>query len=227
MSKDQIVLEVAKRDLTGKKLKKLRQQGIVPAVVYGAETDPVNIQIEIGPLQKAIVEAGTHSLVALRLDSQDTNTLIKSVERDPVSRLPIAVNFQAVSADEIVRTEVPLQITDEDLSPAKKAGLIILQDIENIEIKAKSADLPDAITVSAEKLVEHGDKLLISDLVLPSGVELVQEDQDQVIASVWEPSAIAAQNAAIEEENAKAAEEAADTSAAEGSEEPKEEPAKE
>lgn len=212
MSRDKIILNVTKRELKGKQLKALRSDGVVPAVVYGREREPINIQIEMNPLLKVIAEAGTHTPVSIHLDDSDITTIIKSVERHPVSRLPIAVNFQAVSADQAVKTEVPIEIVDEDESVAKKSGLIILQDIERIEIKAKPADLPEALTVSARDLKEHGDKLLIKDIIVPSGVELLHEDENLTIASVWEPSAIAAQNAAADEA-AKAEAEAAETPA--------------
>lgn len=213
MSRDKIILNATKRELKGKKLKSLRTDGIVPAVVYGRDREPIDIQIEMGTLLKVITEAGTHTPVSVHLDDSDITTIIKSVKRDPVSRLPITVNFQAVSADQVVKTEVPIEIVDEDESDAKKSGLIILQDIERIEIKAKPADLPESLTISARDLKEHGDKLLIKDIIVPSGIELLYEDENLAIASVWEPSAIAAQNAAADEAaKAEAEAEAAETS---------------
>ncbi|MDR1300122.1 MAG: 50S ribosomal protein L25 [Candidatus Nomurabacteria bacterium] len=213
MSQDKIILSIEKRELQGKKLKKLRARGIVPAVVYGAKQEPINVQIEMNPLLKIIATAGTHTPIDLVVDGKAINVLIKSVERDVVKRTPIAVDFQAIAADQIVKTEIPLHITDEDDSVAKKSGLIILQDIERVEVKAKPADLPEALTVSAAKLEKHGDKLLISDIIVPAGVEILHENPELTIASVFEPSVIAAQNAALDEKNKeeKPAEEGAET----------------
>lgn len=210
MSQDKIILNVTKRELEGKNLKDLRAQGIVPAVIYGREIEPINIQVEINSLLKVVATAGTHATVVVQLDDREITTIIKSVQRDPVSRLPLSVDFQAVSATQAVKTEVPIKIIDEDESVAKKAGLIILQDVERIEVKAKPADLPKSLVVSAGALKEHGDKLLIKDIVVPAGVELINEDENLIIASVWEPSAIAAQNAAADEA-AKAEAESAET----------------
>jgi large subunit ribosomal protein L25 len=216
VSKEEIILSAKKRDLTGKDAKKVRLEGEVPAVVYGRKHEPVDIQVEMNPLLKAIEAAGTHAPIKISLDGKGITAIIKSVERDVVSRLPLAVNFQAVSADEEVKTEVPIRIIDEEESPAKKAALLIIQDIDEIEVKAKPADLPEALEVSAKTLAGHGDRLHVKDLIVPKGVTILEEDTEKAIVSVWEPSAIAAQNAAADaaaEKEREATGEAAETPA--------------
>jgi large subunit ribosomal protein L25 len=215
-SQEKIILKVEKREATGKQVKKLRATGLVPGSVYGAKQEPISIQIELNPLVRAVELAGTHTPVEIDLDGLKLNAIIKTVERDVVKRTPTHVAFQAVAADQIIKTEVPLHIIDEDESIAKKSGLVILQDIERIEVKAKPADLPEALTISAAALEKHGDKLLVADIKVPEGVELLHENPDQAVASVYEPSAIAAKNAAIDEANAKEAATEGETETTEG-----------
>jgi hypothetical protein len=97
-------------------------------------------------------------------------------------------------------------LVGESESAAAKAGLIILPTLEQIEIRVKVSEMPDKIEVDASKLIEHGDKLLMSDIKIPSGVEVMDYDPELVVASVWEPAALEAKNAAAD----KAADEARD-----------------
>ena len=80
-----------------------------------------------------------------------------------------------------------------ELSPAERSGLIVLNNLESITVEALPEDLPDVLYFNAEKLVEVGDHILVSELMLPSGVK-VKNEPNQPIASVFEPSAVAAAN---------------------------------
>jgi large subunit ribosomal protein L25 len=203
MSTDRISLVVSKREVSGKKVAKLREQGIIPAVIYGADFTPVNVEAPIVALQKTVAAAGMHTPVELVLDGKKQTAIIKTIDVDHVRNRLQHISFQAVSKDEIVTTRVPIVIDDEDESEAKKAGLIILQSVEDLEIKAKPDDLPEALHVSAASLHEHGDKLTVADVAIPDGVELVDPDDDiseLTIASVYEPSALAAANEQADEQ---------------------------
>ena len=92
--------------------------------------------------------------------------------------------------------EVPIRLVGEGESEAEKAGLVVLQAIETIEIKAKPADLPEAIEVSIVKLATTDDKLTLEQLELPRGVNFADNEQDTslVVANVYEPAALQAAN---------------------------------
>jgi large subunit ribosomal protein L25 len=103
------------------------------------------------------------------------------------------VSFQAISADQIVTTEVPIEAVAFDESEAGKAGLEVMQSIESIEIKAKPADLPEKLEVDAAGTKEPGDRLTVADIALPSGVSLADADEAELtIASIIDPAAEAA-----------------------------------
>ena len=106
--------------------------------------------------------------------------------------------FQTIKQNERLETEVEIELIGLDESPAKKAGLIILQALDKIEIKALPADLPESLSISAETLIDEDSKLLLKDVKLPKGVEYADVDQDLelVIANVYEPSALESANAA-------------------------------
>ena len=142
---DKIVLNVEKRQATGKQVAKLRQDGLVPAVVYGREFTPTNIQFSQQEARRIVRKAGTHTPIEITLGDKKSTTLIKSIDYAPARADVTHISFQAVRDDEVVTTEVPLVLVGEAESAAAKAGLIILPTLEQVEIRAKVAELPDKI----------------------------------------------------------------------------------
>lgn len=195
---DKINLTLAARELQGKKVVNVRKQGFVPGVVYGHGFDPILVQAPYGAVEKVVYTAGKHAAVHLTIDKKKKIALIKDVDRDPVKARIRHVAFHAVKANEKVEAEVPIHLVGEGESEAEKAGLIVLQAIEAIEIKAIPADLPDALEVSMEKLKTQEDKILLSDITLPENVEFAdaEQDLDLVVANVYEPAALEAANEA-------------------------------
>ncbi len=203
---DKITLKVDEREVHGKKVAKLRKEGLTPGVVYGPGMEPVAIQVAEGELKKVVAAAGKHTPVHLTGKTRRI-AMIKDADIDPTKNAVRHISFHAVRADQPVTAEVPIRLVGEGESEAEKAGLIILQNLDHIEVKALPMDLPEALEVSVLSLKEDGEKLTVADITLPAGVELVEhdsghheDDEEQhsitelQVASVWEPSALAAQN---------------------------------
>lgn len=205
-------LNLAARTVAGKKLATLRAQDQIPSVVYGGQKDPIMTQSAYNETEKVLRGAGYHSPVDLTIDGQKQMAIIKHVDVDPRSRKIVNVEFQAVSADEVVTATAPIVLAGFDGSPASKLHYTLLQVMEEIEIKAKPSELPSELTIDASQLATLEDKLTIADLVLPQGVELADKEleSDQIVASLYDP---AAEAAAREAEDAAAAE-AGETAAA-------------
>lgn len=195
---DKINLKLDIRELQGKKVVRLRKEGLVPGVVYGHGFDPMLVSTDYGTIEKVVREAGKHTPVHLTVDNKKKIALIKDIDRDPVRSRIRHVSFHAVKANEVVTAQVPIRLVGLGESEAEKAGLIVLQAIETVEVKAKPADLPEALELSVEVLKTDEDKLLLSDVTLPEGVEYADVDQDLelVIANVYEPAALEAANEA-------------------------------
>ncbi|MFZ1802028.1 MAG: 50S ribosomal protein L25 [Candidatus Saccharimonas aalborgensis] len=208
---DKISLKIEARDVHGKKVARLRAQGLTPAVVYGPGMEPQSVQADAGEVRKVVASAGKHTPVNLT-GAKKRIAMIKSVEYDPAKLGVIRhVAFHAVKADEPVHAEVPVRLVGEGESAAERAGLVVLQTIEKLEVKALPMDLPEALEVSILELAEAGDRVTVGNIVLPQGVEIVEhsdghvdEDEeaekpsimDLVVASVYEPSALQAANEA-------------------------------
>jgi large subunit ribosomal protein L25 len=208
-------LNLTKRELTGKKAKSLRAQGIVPSVVFGGK-EPILTQSEYVETDKAVRAAGYHSPIDLVIDGKKQMAMVKNVAIDPVKHAFINIEFQAIKANAVVEATAPIAIVNYETSDASKAHLEILHVLEEIEVKAKPADLPEAIEVDASKLAAAGDRLTIADIKLPKGVEFADKeiDTEAVIANVYDPAEEAAERDAKAEadktaEETRAAEEAA------------------
>jgi large subunit ribosomal protein L25 len=195
---DKINLVLDQRTQQGKKAAGLRKQGLVPGIIYGQGFDPIMVQSEYNVLEKVVREAGKHTPVYATIAGKKKITMIKDIDRDPVKSRIRHVSFHAVKANEAVTAEVPIVLIGEGESPAEKAGLMVLQALENVEVKALPANLPSALEVSMVGLESPGDDLTLADVTLPENVEFADPDQDLslVIANVYEPSALQAANEA-------------------------------
>lgn len=194
-------LTLEKREVTGKKLKNLRAEGIIPSVVYGAG-EPINTASEYVGTEKVLLEAGYHSPIDLDIAGKKQLAIVKDVQLDPVSRKIVNVEFHAISADAAVEATTPIVIINFETSEASKIyHFAMTQVMEEIDVKAKPADLPKELTVDASKLSSVDDKLVLSDIKLPNGVEFTDKEMsaDQVIASLYDPAAEAAAREAEEE----------------------------
>ncbi len=207
-------LSLEKRVATGKQLKSLRAEGQIPSVVYGGEA-PVLTTSSYNATEKVLNEAGYHSPIQLDLAGKAQLAIVKNIDIDPVSRRIINVEFQAVSADEIVEAITPITIVNFEASEASKKHYVILQVMEDVEVKAQPTNLPQEIIVDGSKLAELDDKLTLADLQLPEGVALADKElaETTVIANVYDPAAEAAAREA-EDAAAKAADASAEAAPA-------------
>lgn len=194
-------LTLEKREVIGKKLKTLRAAGMIPSVVYGGK-EPILASSEYVATEKVLAGAGYHSPIDLDIAGKKQLAIVKDVQIDPVSRKIINIEFQGISANEVVEATTPIVIVNFEGSDASKLyHFALTQAIEEIDVKAKPSDLPKELTIDAADLKEADDKLTIADIVLPSGVELADKelDADQVVASVYDPAAEAAAREAEDE----------------------------
>ncbi|MDB5183694.1 MAG: rplY [Candidatus Saccharibacteria bacterium] len=189
-------LKLDERVATGKQVAKLRHEGLVPSVVYGADSEPINTQSGIVETTKVSRSAGKHSPVTLTIDGKKRLAIIKTLDYDPVKHQLRHVAFHAIKMDDVITTEVPIHLIGIGESAAEKAGLVVLQAIEHVIIKAKPASLPESLELSIKDLATTDDKLTLSDIKLPEGVEFndIEQDTDLVVANVYEPSALQAAN---------------------------------
>lgn len=190
---EKVVLTVEERNVIGKKVKQLRKQGFVPAIVYGSEMEPVAVQAETVAATKAWRTAGKHQPVEITIGGKTRLAMIKSADLQPVKRSLRHLSLHVVKQNEKVETEVAVHVTNAGETPAEKAGLVVLKTIETVQIAALPKSLPDAVEVPGEKLAEAGDHVTVADILPIDGVTVLS-DPDQIVATVYEPGALQAAN---------------------------------
>jgi len=193
---DKLNLSLNARTIHGKKVAKLRREGFVPSVVYGGQDTPIATQSPTVETLKVARAAGKHTPIDLMIDGKKKLAIIKDIDIDPVRHELRHVAFHTIKQNDVITTEVPVVLIGQGESEAEKAGLVVLQAIEHLEVKAKPADLPESIELTIADLASTDDKITVGDIKLPQGVEFADMEQDLelVIANVYEPSALQAAN---------------------------------
>ncbi|PWH16288.1 MAG: 50S ribosomal protein L25 [Anaerolineae bacterium] len=182
---ENIVIEAVKRDVIGKKVKALRRQGKLPAIVYGHQFDPLPILLDYRQASRALAGVSSSQLIELNVEGQKIPVLVRERQHHPISGNMLHIDFYAVSMTEALRAFVPIELEGE--APAvKDFGGVVVSGLEEIEVECLPKDLPEKITVDLTKLEKIGDGVYVKDLVLPSGVEVLT-DGDEMIVLITAP----------------------------------------
>jgi large subunit ribosomal protein L25 len=153
--------------------RRLRRASQVPAILYGAKADPVSIQLVHNDVWLASQHEWFYSsILNLELDGASQKVLLRDMQRHPYKAQIMHIDFQRVSENEAIRVSVPLHFINQEKSPAgKTGGVVILHELNELGISCLPKDLPEFIEVDLAALTE-GDILHLSDLKLPTGVEI-------------------------------------------------------
>lgn len=201
-------LKVEKREITGKAVKKLRREGILPGNVYGKDLKSQAVQLPLKDFQKVFDIVHETGLVDLGLGSETIPVLIHNVAIDPRSSTPLHADFFKVNLKEKITAKIPLIAVGEPKAVVDKIGLLE-QPVMELEVEALPTDLPENIEVNVESLAAVDEQIAVSDLKMPEGVEALSEPS-QVIFKIGELVTKEMEEQAAADE-AEAAEAAAET----------------
>lgn len=199
-------LEVAKRNVTGKKVRFLRREGIVPGNLYGHGIDSISIQADAKTLKHLLAQVGQTVLISLKVAGAEapTKVLVREVQRNPINDELLHVEFYQVKMTEKIKTDVPLVFVGEApvLKKIKDSSLIHIMD--SLHIEALPDDLPHNLEVDISGLEEIDHVIHVKDVPLSKGVTLLS-DEEQVVVKVVEArkaeeevEAVPAEAAAVE-----------------------------
>lgn len=177
-------LQAEKREVFGRKVKKLRKNGIIPANVSGKHIKSFSVQVKADEFKKVFDLAGETGVVGLAVDGSVHPVLIHEIHKDPVYNLPLHVDFLEVNLSEKVTATVPVEIVGESPAVASEEGVLV-QQMHEVEVEALPKDLPQKLVVDISKLATLEDQIFISDIKLPEGVTMIANEAD-VVASVAE-----------------------------------------
>jgi large subunit ribosomal protein L25 len=183
----QLSLKAKTREVLGGKVKKVRAEGLLPAVLYGPKTKNLPLAVDHKEFEEVYKQAGESSIIYLEIEGKKGKfpVLIHEIQKDPLTDKIIHVDFYQPDLEKKVVAWVPLVIVGE--SPAvKNLGGTLVKNITEIEVKALPLNLPHEIKINAEDLKTFDDEILVKDLKVPEGVEILKHP-DEVIISVSPP----------------------------------------
>lgn len=159
--------------------RRLRRASRVPAIVYGGKEQPVSVELDHNEIYHALRKEQFHaSILQMQLEGQSHQVLLRSVQWHPYKQIVMHVDFQRVSADQVLNTKVPLHFTNAEASPAVKLSAAIISHVmTDLEISCLPANLPQFIEVDLTKLV-GGASIHLADITLPKGVTYIAHRGD-------------------------------------------------
>jgi large subunit ribosomal protein L25 len=182
---EEIRLQANKRTIIGKRVNTLRQEGLIPAIVYGGEGEPIPIELDAKDAIKILNETSTSTLITLKVGKDDHRVLLRDIQYDVIRRIPIHVDFLRVEMDTAIRTTVPIDFIGE-APGVKELGGVLVTGLDELEIEALPADLPDKVVVDLEVLKEIDSMITVADVFVGKGVEVLTEPEEVIAHIVYQ-----------------------------------------
>ena len=189
-----VALTAQSRRETGKgAARTLRRQALIPAVFYGPEIDPVHLSLNYRDLEKLIrTGAGENVIIDLAIETGESSlshrAMLKEIQLDPVKQTIMHVDLYEISLDKKIEVEVPIILTG--TAKGVSDGGILQQVSRTVEISCLPDNIPDAFELEVTTL-DIGDSLHVSDLKIPEGIEVLEEEE-LTIATVVPPTKVEA-----------------------------------
>lgn len=181
---DKLDLEVDKREVFGKKIKKLRREGNLPANVYGEDFKSQAVTVDRHRFSQIFKKAGETQIIYLQLSGQKLPTLIHNIQKHPVSGLVLHVDFRKVNLKKKVETEVPIRLVGESPAVEQKKG-VLLTPTDELKVEALPDAIPSQIEIDISSLKEVGDEIRLSDLK-PKGDYAFKDDANRIVVNITE-----------------------------------------
>ncbi len=184
---EQVSLAARPRPGNGKgEARSLRREGRVPAVVYGTGVAPVPISVNARELYHALhTDAGANAVVRLDVGGDVHLALARELQRHPVRRDVLHVDFVTVSRNVKVSVEVPIHLVGADDAPGVTEGGVLSQELYALPVEVLPLEVPDEVTLDVSAMTV-GDTLRVSDVRVPDGVE-VTADPETTVATLVVP----------------------------------------
>ncbi len=168
--------------------RRLRREGMVPAVIYGADQDPQSIKLKHSEVMKRLDHEAFYShILTVSIDGKPSKAVLRDMQRHPAKPVIMHMDFMRVDESKPIRVNVPLHFVGADVSPGTKAGGLLTHDVVEVALEVLPKHLPEYIEVDVSAL-DIGDSVHLTDLVLPESASLVElargEGHDLAIAAV-------------------------------------------
>lgn len=175
MNMEKHKLKVEKRKVLGRKVKSLRKEGILPSNIYGKGVKSLAVQVPIKDFLKLYQKVGETGVVELSVgEGEPRPALVSNLQLHPVTGHPLHVDFRQVTLTEKVRTTVPVVTVNEAPAVEQKIG-VLLTPLDEIEVEALPADLPEKIEVDISSLSEVDQEIKVTDLTISKKITVLTE----------------------------------------------------
>jgi large subunit ribosomal protein L25 len=189
-----IVLEAETRQSGSRAVRKLRNAGRVPGVVYGLDADPASISVDFSDLRSALTgDAGLNAVIELTVSGEQHLSIVKDLQRDPVRDEVLHVDFMRVDPNQRVEVEVPIILVGEAEKVTQEGG-VVDQTLFNVLVSAPVTNIPNEIDLDITEL-EIGSSRSVADLSFPAGIEPINEPETSVLSALIPRSTIEAEAA--------------------------------
>jgi large subunit ribosomal protein L25 len=193
-----LTLNATARSVTGRKVKRLRPEGIIPVVLYGREIVPRNAQVDVIEFEQVLHDGGNSQLVQIDLEGEQHNILVREIQRHPVRHNLLHADFYAVSMTETQQLSVPL-ITFGGTSMG--TDFVMVQSMENVEIEALPSDIPAQIEVHVSSLESpESPSITVADLPDIPGVVYITDPDEPICSLILSRAAISEEEEEAEAE---------------------------
>ena len=185
--KKKLGLKAEKRKVLGRKVKSLRQEGVLPANIFGKKVKSLAIQLSNKDLKGAFKQAGETKVIDLQIkgESKVRPVLISNLQVHPLSDDFLHVDFHQVDLKEKVTATVPVEFVGEAPAVKEKIGILLML-LNEIEVEALPTELPDKLTLSLDGLKTLEDQLTVANFKVPAGVTLLAE-KSEIVAKIEPP----------------------------------------
>ena len=184
---DVLSLKLEPRAVTGKKVKLLRQQGIIPVHMYGRKLPPLALQVEAQVLLRVLPRVGTNIPLSVKTagDGGENICFVREVQRHPVTEDVLHVDFLCVDVAQTIRADVPIVLAG--TAPAvRQLGGTVLNPLQNILVEALPMDVPVSFEVDLSDLDDFEKAIYVRDISVEANVTVLA-DPDEMIARVGPP----------------------------------------
>lgn len=176
-------IKASKRKELGRKVKKLRKEGLLPGNIYGKKVKSESITFDLKEFNSIFKEAGETNIVKISLGGKDRPTLINNIQVDPISDIPLHVDFLQVDLKQKVTAQIPIELVGD--SPAEKQGVgTVVQYADEIEVEALPTQLPERFEIDISKLEKVDDQFQVKDIAVEKTKVKVVEDKEKVVLKV-------------------------------------------
>ncbi|MBW8010024.1 MAG: 50S ribosomal protein L25 [Chloroflexi bacterium] len=177
---DNIVLKASRREISGKKVKTLRLEAKLPAILYGKSTEPLPITLDLKKATQILKSTSSSSLLTVDVEGEEFTTLVRERQRDFILGTYLHIDFLVVSLTETVRAKVNIVLEGEAPAISDYESLLIY-GLEQVEVESLPQDLPERITVDISVLEVIGDGIYVRDLIPPANVSILDDPEEMIV----------------------------------------------